>query len=114
MASESMLRRSRKIRLILTDEQEQIVESWFGVSRYVYNMTIEYLGLLDKDDATIGYYDLRFAIMQLLPEWAMKCPVKIRQSAVKDAHQAVKMAKIKGKKSGKYQRTRFRSKRTPT
>ena len=114
MASESMLRRSRKIRLILTDEQEQIVESWFGVSRYVYNMTIEYLGLLDKDDAKIGYYDLRFAIMQLLPEWAMKCPVKIRQSAVKDAHQAVKMAKVKGKKSGKYQRTRFRSKRTPT
>jgi len=77
-------------------------------------MTVEYLGLLDRDDATISYYDLRFAIMQLLPEWAMLCPSKIRQSAVKDAHQAVKMAKKKGKKSGKYQKTKFRSKRKPS
>ncbi|NET56973.1 MAG: helix-turn-helix domain-containing protein [Symploca sp. SIO2E6] len=38
---ESTVRKSRKTRIYLSPEQRKIVKKWFGISRFVYNRTVD-------------------------------------------------------------------------
>jgi IS605 OrfB family transposase len=48
MVSEVINTKSRKIRLLLTPEQKQVVKQWFGVYRWYYNRTIDHIESVRK------------------------------------------------------------------
>ena len=48
MVSEVINTKSRKIRLILSPEQKQVIKQWFGVYRWYYNRTIDYIKSVRK------------------------------------------------------------------
>ena len=48
-----------------------------------------------------------------LPQWAKSVPFQIKSIAIKDACEAVKLAKRKFKQTGKIQEVRFRSRKNP-
>ena len=59
-------RKSRKIRIFLNPEQRAIVKQWFGVSRYVYNWTIDYL---QQPNTKANWKSIKTDILNRLPEW---------------------------------------------
>nr|WP_157862492.1 RNA-guided endonuclease TnpB family protein [Nitrosococcus halophilus] len=103
--------RSKKIRFYPTTAQKNLFRRWFGVSRRIYNKTVEHL-------ATPGTIADWKAIKQWLipaqPEYTFEVPRAIRDGAVMDACRAVKAAKVKTKQTGNPHKVRFRSKREPT
>ena len=52
-------------------------------------------------------------LLKELPEWADEVPYQIKAIAVKDACDAVKAAKRKAKKTGKFQNVKFRTRKNP-
>jgi len=53
-------------------------------------------------------------ILDSLPEWCKEVPFQIKSIAIKDACQAVKIAKKKFKKTGKFNTVRFKSRKRPS
>ncbi len=107
-ASEATARRSRKIRLFLKPEQKVLIEQWFGVSRYVYNVTIKYL---QQPNTKANWMSIKTDILNGLPDWAKPVPFQIKSIAIKDACAAVKKAKADFKKTGKICSCKFRSRK---
>ncbi len=101
-------RKSRKIRLSLSPEQKAILKHWFGVSRYVYNKTIEYL---QQPDTKANWMAIKTGILNELPEWASSVPYQIKSIAIKDACLAVKSAKKGFKQDGKIRKCKFRTRK---
>ena len=109
--SENTGLRSRKIRIYPDFEQRRILRHWFGVSRYVYNKTIEYL----KDPGTkANWMEIKLWLLKDLPEWCDGVPFQVKAIAVRDACQAVKNAKVKWKRERKYSEVKFRSRKSPS
>ena len=108
--SESTLRRSNKIRIFLNSEQKRIVRHWFGVSRFVFNRTVEYL---QQPETKANWKAIKGEILNSLPDWCNCVPYQIKSIAVKDACQAVSNAKKKCMNGEGFNRVRFRSRKKP-
>lgn len=108
--SASTARKSRKIRIYLTAEQRCLARQWFGVSRLVYNRTIEYL---QKPDTKANWKAIKTDLLNGLPEFCKAVPYQIKSIAIKDACTAVQEAKKKYKQTGQIQTPKFRSRRNP-
>ncbi|MGB7710637.1 MAG: transposase [Microcoleus sp.] len=108
MAGGVTARKSRKIRLFLSLEQKALLKQWFGVSRYVYNVTIKYL---QQPGTKASWMSIKTDILNGLPDWAKPVPFQIKSIAIKDACEAVKKAKADFKKTGKICSGKFRSRK---
>ncbi len=105
---ENIPRKSRKIYLRLTPEQKILIRKWFGVSRFVYNQTLELL----RDGVTkANWKAIKGNILNGLPDWCQDVPYQIKSIAVKDACKAVSNAKLKYKQTGVVSRFKFKSRK---
>ncbi|MFO1429737.1 MAG: transposase [Candidatus Competibacteraceae bacterium] len=107
---ETELIKSRKIRLYPTTEQRQIFKRWLGVSRLVYNRTVEYL---KEPGTTANWMAIKKPILDSLPEFCKEAPFQIKSIAIFDACLAVQNAKKKFKQTGEFQEVSFRSRKAP-
>jgi putative transposase len=107
-ACENIVKKSQKIQISLTAQQKQIIKRWFGVSRYVFNQTIEYL---QQPDTKANWKAIKTGILKNLPSWCSEVPYQIKSIAIKDACTAVSNAKKKYKQTGEIQKIKFRSRR---
>lgn len=87
-----------------------MVKKWFGVARFTYNKTIEYL---QQPDTKANWKAIKGEILNDLPEWCKEVPYQIKSIAIKDACKAVSNAKKKFKQTGVISRVRFRSRKNP-
>ncbi len=99
-------RKSKKIRLFLNHSQKALLKQWFGVSRFVFNTTVNYL---QQPDTKANWMAIKTDILNGLPEWAKPVPFQIKSIAIKDACLAVKKAKSDFQKTGKICQVKFRS-----
>lgn len=104
----SIVKRSRKIRVLLTQQQRQILKSWFGVSRFVYNTTIK---ILQNSSVKANWKEIKTGILNDLPDWCKPVPYQIKSIAIKDACKSVSNAKKKYKNGFGISRCRFRSRK---
>ena len=100
--------KSKKIEIFPTVEQKAMLRRWFGTSRYVYNAAAS---LLDDKETPRNFKGLVPIVLDALPDWHTETPRQIKVGAVMDACQAIGNAKIKGKKTGKFQKVSFRSRK---
>jgi putative transposase len=106
--SENTLKRSRKIRFYPTKQQKTILFKWFGVARYSFNKTVEYLR---QPNTKADWKAIKTDLIHGLPVWAKEVPYQIKSIAIKDACDATKNAKRKFKQTGKIQKVKFRSRK---
>ncbi|MDJ0719892.1 MAG: transposase [Prochloraceae cyanobacterium] len=85
-----------------------MIKKWFGVSRYVYNKTIEYL---QQPKTKANWKAIKTGILNSLPEWSKEVPYQIKSIAIKEACAAVKNAKKKYFDTGAINKCRFRSRK---
>ena len=110
--SENTLVRSRKIRIYPNSESRNLLKRYCGLARYWFNKTVEYL----KQPKTIASVRKIRSIVQYQLEhedWAYNSPQRVREFAIADACNAVKNAKMKAKRTGKFNEVNFRSKKNP-
>ena len=108
MDSENTVIKSQKIEIFPTVEQKQILNRWFGTSRYVYNQAVSLLA--DRDTPT-NFKKLVPVIFDGLPEWHEETPRQIKVGAVMDACKAVENAKAKCKQTSEFQKVKYRSRK---
>lgn len=105
--------RARKIRMQPTRQQEKLLDAWMSIYRFVYNETV---WILEGRYATPNWMSIK---KWLIPElaslypWTARLPRAMRDGAVQEAVQSVLNAISKFKKTGKFQRVSFKSKKTP-
>ncbi|MGH8488959.1 MAG: helix-turn-helix domain-containing protein, partial [Gammaproteobacteria bacterium] len=102
--------RAKRIRLYPTAEQKRLFKRWFGVSRLVFNKTIEFLR---QPGTTADWKDIKGSILAGLPAFCASVPYQIKNLAIKDACDAVKAAKRKFLETGEFQEVGFRSRKAP-
>ena len=103
---------SRKIPLLLTRDQKKTLRFWAAGKRAAYN---EALKFFQRQKGKIPYWTgVKSKIIRQLPNCYKDVPYQIKGDAVREAWQAVKNAKIKGKRTGEYQNLQFQSRRMPT
>ncbi len=103
---------SRKIPLLLTREQKKTLRFWAAGKRAAYNAALKFF---QRYKGKLPYWSgVKAKIIRQLPNCYKEVPYQIKGDAVREAWQAVKNAKIKGKQTGKYQELRFQSRRMPT
>ena len=107
---ENTVRKSNKTRIYLSPEQKKIVKRWFGVARFVYNKTIEYL---QQPETKANWKAIKGGILEALPDWCSYVPYQIKSIAIKDACKAVSNAKKKFKDGGGISKMRFKSRKNP-
>ena len=106
--SENTVQRSRKIRVYPTQEQKEILNNWFGASRFAYNKTVE---LLKQPNTKAQWKSIKTDLLHAMPEWLKEVPYQIKSVAIRDCCQAVSNAKKKFKLTGKFNEVKFRSKK---
>ena len=106
--SENTVQRSRKIRVYPTPEQKNILNNWFGASRFAYNQTVEFLR---QPDTKAQWKSIKTDLMRDMPEWSKEVPYQIKSVAIRDCCQAVSSAKKRFKQTGKFNDVKFRSKK---
>lgn len=87
-----------------------MIDQWFGVARYVYNQTVEYLR---QPGTTANWKAIKGDILGSLPEFCADVPYQIKSVAVRDACIAVREAKKKFKVDGQVREVKFRSRKNP-
>lgn len=103
---------SRKIPLSLSREQKKTLRFWAAGKRAAYNATLQYL---QRHKGKTPYWQgIKAKIIKQLPNRYKEVPYQIKGDAVREAWQAVKNVKIKGKQTGERQNLRFQSRRMPT
>ena len=104
---------SRKIPLLLTREQKKTLRFWAAGKRAAYNAALKFFQR--KPKGKMPYWTgVKSKIIRHLPNCYKDVPYQIKGDAVREAWQAVKNAKIKGKQTGERQDLRFQSRRMPT
>lgn len=88
--------------------QKNLIRKWLGVSRFVFNKTVEYL---QQPDTKANWKAIKTDLLNSLPEWCKEVPFQIKSIAIKDACTAVSNAKKKYKQTGIIQKVKFRSRR---
>lgn len=111
MDSGDTVTKSRKIRLYLGKDQERLIEKWFGVARFCYNKTIEYLR---QPGTKADWKAIKTGLLKNLPDWCDEVPYQIKSVAIRDACIAVREAKKKFAKSGSFNEVSFKSRKNPT
>ncbi len=100
--------KSKKIRIYPDTHQREILRQWVGVSRFVYNRTVEYL---QQPDTKANWKEIKTGILHNLPEWCQSVPYQIKSAAIRDACNAVKKAKRDTKQTGNPHCVKFRSRK---
>ena len=103
--SESTRFKSRKIRIYPNQTQRSLLRRWFGVSRYVYNRTVEYL---KQPGTKANWMEIRFWLLKNLPDWCDEVPFQVKAEAVHDACKAVKNAKRRYRETKRISHVSFR------
>jgi putative transposase len=111
MDSESIVTKSKKIRIYPNRNQRLILRQWLGCARYVYNRAVEYL---QQPDTQANWKAIKTDILHSLPDWAKAVPYQIKSVAIRDACLAVRKAKQDFKQTGKFQKIKFRSRKDKT
>lgn len=106
--SENTVQRSRKIRVYPNKDQKQILNNWFGASRFAYNKTVEFL---KQPNTKSQWKSIKTGLLHEMPEWSKEVPYQIKSVAIRDCCQAVSNAKRKFKQTGKFNEVKFRSKK---
>lgn len=109
--SGNILVRSKKIRIYPKLESQNRIKRFCGLSRYWFNKAIDYLKTPGTKASLI---EVRKIQKDLHPEWAMDCPQRIREFAMKDACIAVKNAKTKFRKTATCNEVKYRSRKNTT
>ncbi|NCB78637.1 MAG: transposase [Bacilli bacterium] len=110
--------RAKKIRVFPNSQQKMILSSWFGASRQIYNMTVDYLNL-PKELKTKGnwmYFAKElFHSLQTDPKFSYlsDIPYQIKKLAVEEAFKAFSTNIKKIKQTGKLFNLKFRSRKDP-
>ncbi len=104
--SDETLLKSRKIRIYPTFEQKKILKQLFGMSRFMFNKTIEFV----KNGGKANRFAIQKDILVMTPE-NDTTPYKIRQMAIDDACNSINNAIKKFKKTGQFQEVSFRSRK---
>ena len=112
MDSVDTVTQSRKIPLLLTRDQKKRLRFWAAGKRAAYNATLKYLQ--HHKGKTPHWKGIKAKIIKQLPNCYKDVPYQIKGDAVREAWQAVKNAKLRGKQTGEYQHLRFQSRRMPT
>ena len=110
MDSEDIVTKSKKIRLFLSKNQEKTIKRWFGVARFCYNKTIEYLR---QPGTKADWKSIKTGLLNDLPE-CKDVPYQIKSIAIRDACIAVREAKKKFAKLGSFNEVSFKSRKNPT
>ena len=92
--SENTVQRSRKIRVYPTPDQKNLLNNWFGASRFAYNKTVEFL---KQPDTKAQWKAIKTDLMHDMPEWSKEVPYQVKSIAIRDCCQAVSNAKKKFK-----------------
>ena len=109
--SEVTVTKSKKIRVYPTTEQRETLRQWFGTARFTYNKTVAFL---NETGTKANWKAIKSGILHDLPEWSKATPYQIKSVAIRDACIAIREARQKCKKTGKYQSVSFKSKRHPS
>jgi putative transposase len=67
-----------------------MLKRWFGVSRFVYNQTVEYL---QQPGTVASWHKIKGAILASLPAWCAEIPYQIKSVAIRDACLATSQVK---------------------
>jgi putative transposase len=103
--------KSRMIRIYPTNDQKKTFLGWMGVSRLVYNKTIEYKQNNPQDRT--NWMQLAKIIFAELPDFCNDVPYQIKKIAVSDACDSFIRNCIKVKKQGGRFKLKFKSKKNP-
>ena len=108
--SENTLVKSRKIRIYPASESRSLLKKYCGLARYWFNKTVEYL---KQPETTASLRKIRSIVQYQFEheDWAYDSPQRVREFAIADACNAVKNAKMKAKRTGKFNEVKFRSKK---
>lgn len=87
-----------------------MLRKMIGTARYTYNKTVEYLR---QEGTKASWMEIKGGILHSLPDWAKEIPYQVKSIAVRDACEAIKNAKLKYKKTGKFNEVSFKSKKNP-
>lgn len=109
MVLENTVVRSRKIKIYPTAEQRIVLRRILGISRYAFNQTIDYLR---QPDTMANWMSLKTTLIKQFPAWAAEAPYQVRSISIKEACNAVNLAKRKYKATGKFNEVHFRSKKS--
>ncbi len=102
---------SRKIPLSLTRDQKKTLRFWAAGKRAAYN---EALKFFQRHKGKMPYWSgVKAKLIRQLPNCYKGVPYQIKGDAIREAWQAVKNAKMRGKQTGEYQNLRFQSRRMP-
>lgn len=103
--------RAKRIRIYPTSSQRALFKQWFGVSRLVYNKTVEFL---KQPETKADWKAIKTGILNSLPDFCKPVPYMIKSIAIKDACAAVSAAKRKYRDTGKIHEVSFRSRKNPS
>lgn len=112
LGSQSIVTKSRKIKLKPTPQQKAMFKQWFAGSRFLYNKTIEHLKTLDgpRPHWTV----VKVQMMLDLPQWLTQVPYQVKSMAVSEACDSLSRGKMAVKR-GQVARFNlsFKSRREP-
>ena len=103
--------RAKRIRIYPEASQKALFKQWFGVSRLVFNKTVEHL---KQPGTKANWKAIKGVILADLPEFCAAVPYQIKSIAIKDACAAVSGAKRKFREIGEPCEVRFRSRKAPS
>lgn len=92
------------------------MKSWFGISRFVYNATVEYLNLPKEQKDKGGWMSFSTYYLNVLKKEkpdTLEIPFQIKKIAVEDAFKAFSNGVKKIKKTGEPFKLKFRSRKNP-
>lgn len=101
-------RKTAKIRVYPDSKQRHLLRKWFGVSRLVFNATVEYL---NQPGTKANWKEIKVWLVPSMPEFTKEVPRAVRDGAVKDACLAVKEAKKRYRETGEIQEVSFRKRK---
>jgi putative transposase len=100
--------RSRKIRIYPDKETYQLLKRFLGLSRHWYNLAVDEL---KKPGTRSDMRTVRQLQKEVREPWEMDCPQRVREHAMADAVQAVKAAKARFGREGRFHEVKWRTKR---
>lgn len=99
---------TRKIRIHPTTKQKQLFNQWLGLSRKLYNQTID---KLNSNTKPVSWMTEATDSVKALPDWSKSTPYQIKRMSVKEAFQTYSACVSTYKRTKKPSKMRFRSKK---
>ena len=122
--TESVVIKTRRIRVLPTTTQRAILRQWFGANRYFYNEALNRDKTLSSEFAEANpgqkyksepWMNAGKVLTNNCPEWAEHVPYQIKKMAVNEFHQNLATNKklVANKKRNKFE-MRYKSRRNPS